>query len=317
MIDVSVILVTYNSKWDDIRTTLISILKQKNISLQIIVADDGSKKTYDDKIKELMNQYSFKEYLFRNSPVNNGTVLNIINSIKYIKGKYTKLISPGDRLFDETTLYKWIDFMSSDNIEISFGDAVYYSKSEGLRLHKTKGAPINRYLYKKLKYSEKQFVDYVVANDTVLGAAQLMKSDILVNYLGLIQNKIIYAEDYMIRIMVYDGLNVMYYPNIVIWYEYGTGISTSKNNKWEKILKVDFEASNDLIAKRKVATFAQKKYKMYLKLRKIRPLGKVVKVLLFPSVIVCRINARFAKKDIFLKETEPTAIEQKFCWIDK
>ena len=56
MIDVSVVIVTYNSKWESIRMTILSILKQKNISMQIVIADDGSRKIYDDEINKLMSQ---------------------------------------------------------------------------------------------------------------------------------------------------------------------------------------------------------------------------------------------------------------------
>ena len=54
MIDVSVVIVTYNSKWESIRMTILSILKQKNISMQIVIADDCSRKIYDDEINKLI-----------------------------------------------------------------------------------------------------------------------------------------------------------------------------------------------------------------------------------------------------------------------
>ena len=41
--DISVIIVTYNPKWEKLRTTILSILFQKNINIEIIVSDDGSK----------------------------------------------------------------------------------------------------------------------------------------------------------------------------------------------------------------------------------------------------------------------------------
>ena len=41
-VEVSVVVVTYNSIWDKLRQTLESILTQDDIRMQIIVADDGS-----------------------------------------------------------------------------------------------------------------------------------------------------------------------------------------------------------------------------------------------------------------------------------
>ena len=37
----------------------------------------------------------------------------------------------------------------------------------------------------------------------------------------------------------------------LIWYEYGDGISTTKNNKWAKFLYQDFEGTNEIIKNRK------------------------------------------------------------------
>lgn len=316
MIDVSVVLVTYNSEWEKIRITLLSLLKQKDVSMQIVIADDGSKNTYNEDIDKLMYLYDFKEYLILNAIENRGTVVNIADAMNHVKGRYTKTIAPGDFLFDENVLCQWIGFMQNNNAEISFGNAVYYSKNEKLKLYKTKGSPVNRYLFKTGRQDSHQFVDYVVANDTILGAALLMKTDMLEKYMKIIKNKIVYAEDYMIRIMVYDGVSVTYYPENVIWYEYGTGISTSKNNKWKLILHADFEQSNDLISQRNEIDFMQKKYKLYLKFRKNKLLKKISKVIIFPTTVIYRLKFRFAKSSISLNSNITTEIEKMFCWKD-
>ena len=316
MIDVSVVLVTYNSEWEKIKITLLSILKQKNISMQVVIADDGSKITYNEAIDKLMSLHDFKEYFVLNATENRGTVLNIADALNHVKGRYTKTIAPGDFLFDENVLCRWIRFMQNNNAEISFGNAVYYSKDEKLKLHKTKGSPVNRYLFKTGRQDSHQFVDYIVANDTILGAAVLMKTDMLEKYMTIIKNRIIYAEDYMIRIMIYDGVSVIYYPENVIWYEYGTGISTSKNNKWEVILQADFEKSNDLISQRNEIDFMRKKYKLYLKLRKNKLLKKISKVVIFPTTVIYRLKFRLAKSSFSLNSNITTEIEKMFCWID-
>ena len=111
MIDVSVVIAIYNSEWEKIRITLLSVLKQKNVSMQIVIADDGSERTYDKEINELMVQYDFKEYLVLNANENHGTVLNIANAMKHVNGRYTKTIAPGDYFFDESVLSRWVRFM--------------------------------------------------------------------------------------------------------------------------------------------------------------------------------------------------------------
>ena len=295
MIDISVIVVTYNSEWDKVKLTLTSIIKQKGVSLQIVVADDGSKEKFDDKINQLMNSFEFTNFAIIDSPNNRGTVLNISNALKYAKGEYTKTIAPGDYLYDESTLSEWVEYMRKEGITVSFGDAIYYSEYNHMKVYQVKGSPANKEFYNKQVSYSKQFIDYVVANDTILGAAQLMRTDMLKEYLKIIENRIVYAEDYMMRIMIYDGINICYYPQIVIWYEYGTGISTSQNSKWEKLLHEDFEASNEIILQRKAVGSIQKKYKKYLSYRDLKYLNKIIKVLYFPGMISCRLKMKFAK----------------------
>ena len=34
---------------------------------------------------------------------------------------------------------------------------------------------------------------------------------------------------------------------IPVWYEYGSGVSTSKNDKWKKLLEADFDKSEEIM----------------------------------------------------------------------
>ena len=54
-IEISVIVACYNPDWRKLKATLKSIIKQNDICLEIIIADDGSKICSDDKIKELFD----------------------------------------------------------------------------------------------------------------------------------------------------------------------------------------------------------------------------------------------------------------------
>ena len=50
MIDISIIIVTYNSKWFELKATIKSVLMQKGINYEIIFADDGSKIKWNEKL---------------------------------------------------------------------------------------------------------------------------------------------------------------------------------------------------------------------------------------------------------------------------
>ena len=64
---VSVIVCTYNSKWEKLKSTLLSILSQRDISFEIIIADDGSEiqcldraKKYFEKSDSLIKKFNRK-----------------------------------------------------------------------------------------------------------------------------------------------------------------------------------------------------------------------------------------------------------------
>ncbi|MGN8800993.1 glycosyltransferase family A protein [Candidatus Merdisoma sp. HCP28S3_D10] len=300
-VEVSVVVVTYNSIWDKLRQTLESILTQDDIRMQIIVADDGSDVRHDSNIIEIMKKYEFDNYVITNSETNQGTVENIYRAVKNAKGKYIKTIAPGDLLYHKETLRKWFDFMKKSKAVVSFGDAVYYCASQnGVTLFPTKGSPIKKELYTKEGKYKDIFIDYLLANDTILGAAQMMESDAIQKYLELIKSKIIYAEDYMIRIMIFDNLRVCYFPHTVVWYEYGTGISTNNDSKWERLLYKDYEMSDRLIGERKEGTNAiTKRYLKYLRKSSLPMyIKKIYKVVMFPKILYFRRKMKAGKKKL-------------------
>ena len=48
----------------------------------------------------------------------------------------------------------------------------------------------------------------------------MAKKDIFFSYLTEIKNRVKYAEDYMIRLMVYDRKKIYHINCNLIWYEY-------------------------------------------------------------------------------------------------
>jgi hypothetical protein len=66
-------------------------------------------------------------------------------------------------------------------------------------------------------------------------------------YMNKIVGKIKYTEDMIYRSMLVDGKIAYYYANPVVWYEFGTGISTSGNDKWRKVLDTERLYSNQML----------------------------------------------------------------------
>lgn len=295
MYDVSVILLIYNSEWKKIRLTLNSIIKQKNVDLEIIIADDGSENSEVQLVNEYLENIKI-DYNIVASNENVGTVKNIIRALPFTSGKYVKLISPGDCLNGEDCLKNWIEYMESENADLSFCNAIYYRKREIYELIKKKSAPQNCWVYKKKK-EKYLFVDYLLVNDSILGASVMSRRDIICRYLNEMNKNVKYAEDYMIRLLVFDQRKVCYLDKNLIWYEYGEGISTTKQKKWADILHSDFDAVNNIIIKRKNMDGIYRKYQRFLEMSKNKSLlNKVKKLCMFPSMLIYRFLMRIGIK---------------------
>lgn len=285
--DVSIIVASYNPNWEKLKKTVNSILLQKNISYELIICDDGSEFNYFDKLNELINGKCF--YTLISSDSNEGTCKNYYKGIKIAVGKYIKVISPGDYLYDEFCLDKWISFMKKNEALVCFGNAIYYTdKNKKTEIVSVTNNPQNPYMFKnKNSFLFNQQEDYLICNNLVLGANFLVERDLCLNYLSKIINKVIYAEDNMFRPMVMDNIKLVYYPQNTIWYEYGSGISTNKKNTIlaEKI-KCDWEAATQIMFEASNQTFFFKRLKLFVKIsdKKSRYI-RMLRYILFPRVL--------------------------------
>ena len=294
-LSVSVIVLTYNADPNKLKMTLKSILKQKNVGFEIIIADDGSKERLDCEIISLFKEHGFENYSFTSHTENMGTCKNLFAALELVRAPFVKAISPGDTLYDENTLSAWAEFMKENDCDASFGKAVYYAEVEGeTRLIQTASAPKYPELYKEGK-RKSLFVDYLLANDTILGASLMMKTEVIKHYLSLFVDRVKYAEDYMLRLAVFENKKVCYYPQNAIFYEYGLGISTVKSQKWAELLYKDFVASDAILLEhcQRVDSIA-KRYARYLKGKKGGAAGKIAKLLSFPTLLFYRIKPRFS-----------------------
>ena len=292
--EVSVLLLTNNADWSKLEMTLRSVLCQKHIYFQLIIADDGSKVRWDDRIEQVCREYSFTQYTFANSPENGGTCRNVFQGLSLAKGRFTKAISPGDLLYGPTTLYCWASFMREHSCSISFADAVYYHKDQGaVQILQVPNAPRQPGLYRRC-CRHGVFVDYLLANDSLSGATLMMDTALMRRYLEPMLGKVIYAEDYMIRIAVFENQKILRYPNKAVWYEYGTGVSTAKSEKWAALLKKDFDACNEIIAGWEAPQDRlARRYVKYLGYTGSEKKRKLYKCLLFPELLFWRLANRF------------------------
>lgn len=264
---VSVLVATYNPTWENLKLTIDSIIVQKDIDIELVVSDDGSKNNLFIQLEQYLKGNKFENYFLTELKENAGTVKNIVNGLNYCTGDFAKLISPGDYFVKDTTLADWTKHLIDSKKRWSIGKAVYYFKDQENHLQKAKQDkhPVLVDVYEK-QLDNKIRWNYLVLDDIGLGAAIYSETRLLKEYIKRIEGKVLYAEDNCYRIMAFDNIIPDYYSNDVINYECGTGVSTSKNNDWKTKLLKDWRATDlEMINNPDETDAFQKKIIRYLK----------------------------------------------------
>ena len=245
--EVSVIVCSYNPSIDDMLFTLESLVSQKNIRLEIIVADDGSEDNLYEKVVQYFKDNNFQHWMMVCNQENHGTVFNLYSGIRKASGKWIKTISPGDALNGKEILREWIDYNEKENVKWSFSDAIYYVGKPNENKHIIAYAhpnDISPYI-RKNDYLCRW--NYLALDDNALGLTLLAEKSIMIEYIDKIVGKIIYAEDHIYRMMMFDGIVGSYFPRNAVLYQFGTGISTTGSVVWGRRLEKDWKIAEQLM----------------------------------------------------------------------
>lgn len=264
--DVTVLILTYNSSIRKLLMTLNSIILQNNISVQIVISDDGSDVIYREQLleaKDYLDKKDFHNYKINFRKENSGMVAGMYDSLPLCDGKYIKALGPGDMLYGRDILRNWVNYMEENNLVLSYSDAVYYrwqnDKAIPVRAmanpQRTGGDGITGCIYQ------------LVFDDIWVGAAELLDAKKAYEYIAKIYPQVIYAEDHIYRLMTYCGERFGHFSQKAILYEHGTGVSTKGEAAWKERLKKDWLAADEvLMAQRcynpKLQTMVEKRMAM-------------------------------------------------------
>jgi len=239
--DFSVIVLSYNPDYKQLVSTLKSVLLQKDCRFEIIVADDGSKEFRRETVEDLFEQYHFSDYQMLIHEQNQGTVKNLLDAAQIAKGKYVKPISPGDYLYEERVLHKLYSFMERHLARVAFGRMVCYCHNDEFQVFDMK-TPWNDEIYDaEQRYSYRRAVkNQLIYLDNICGASVAYEADVFRKELACIAGTVRYAEDSMLQLMALEGQRIYMYPDYIVWYEYGTGISTRRTPSKNNLLRDDF-----------------------------------------------------------------------------
>ena len=230
--DISVIVLTYFPNKEKLLSTIKSILLQKNISHEILIADDGSNTFFKEDIEKLMDEYNFTNYKFVEHSQNQGTVINFYDAVKLSNGEIVKPISPGDYLYSEYTLQRVCEFMKKQNADATFGNLIYYADDGGIKVFDKKD-PINDKVYLDYENYNSRKIKF---SDAICGASLFYKTSVLKEFLSQVIGTLIYAEDAITQYFALEGKKILKIRDFVVFYEYGSGISTSQPSGSNRIM---------------------------------------------------------------------------------
>ncbi len=308
---VTVVVATYNPVKNKLISTLSSIVNQQGVDFEIILTDDGSEENYFKEAAKFLECNNFFNYKLVKNVSNVGTVKNLYGALLEANGEYTYTISPGDMLYDENTLKKLYTFATNNKVEVCFGNAIYYRGDDNnIEILRNKvNDPPRPWLFSS-EYSNDDTKIAFLTGNYILGAAFFRKADVALKYVEKIKDFTKYVEDNTTTaIMIADGLNITHYDEYIVWYEYGTGVSTAKSKKWNEILGKDFNNCFGYMA----STYSNDKVlNVLLTIKNLN--NKMFKIgyLLFcaPKLLIKIVRIKFSKKSVgYQKEFDLKKLE--------
>lgn len=246
---VSVCVTTYKPDDKKLRLTLESIMRQKNCPFEIIVADDGTEDLAQEEIEDYFAAWNFHAYKIVRAPKNYGTVHNTLAAYLVARGKYIKDISPGDYLYADTALADMTAFMEAGGHEAAFGRACYYCEEQGVYRILDYMNPRDLSPYEAGDFAAAAHAQ-LLCQDYPCGAAFMARRELLTGYMRLLLDRVTFTEDRAYTMMLADGIRLAFWNHNFVWYEYGGGISTNRENVWQERIIRDNQAFFALLAQR-------------------------------------------------------------------
>lgn len=259
---ISVIIATYK-RIEGLIPTLESVRLQEYANKELIIADDGS----GNEIISIINKYIeenkkyFNSVTFIKNETNLGTVKNIQNAYRIAKGEIIKVLSPGDLFYDQMVLKNINCYFEENSSLIACGIPRTY--------HKKNDRIIDDFLYNYSTYinlndSKKTLFNLLYASRYLIGATLVFHKDIFEKFDLFLPDKVKYSEDLIQVYATLKGIRIHLIDSYMIWYEYGSGISTSNNSSWSNIFIQDnvsfykWLLENRLITKKNIRNVSTK-----------------------------------------------------------
>lgn len=230
---VTVLVLTYHPQRRALFSTLQSIVLQQDCDYEVIVADDGSGEFFEEEIREFLDSHGIKDYQILAHKENMGTVRNILSGVNHARGRYIKPISPGDFLYNATTLRDTVSFMEKYSAKAAFGKMVFYTYEDKLQVKPLANpliadiyrADSEHYSHRKAQKQQTVFCDFIS------GASAVYETETFRQALETVSPAVRYAEDTVFQLFAARHIRIYEMDRYIVWYEHGSGISTQKTNQ--------------------------------------------------------------------------------------
>lgn len=231
MKDISVILTVYNQPLSEISFSLSSIVSQKEVDFEVVVADDGSKIDMSNEIISFFEGIGFHDYKIVRLEKNAKTVANVLNGAQAASGKYLKVLGTGDLLYDEFVLRDIVRFSDEEGVEIGFGKLLRFALDCENVILMDFNAPRNRNEYRLgiPHDNHKLLANQLLTADWIPGGLQFGKYDVMLKLWKKLRDAydVLYCEDFAASCALAESVNVAFMDRFLMWYDFGDGISTS------------------------------------------------------------------------------------------
>lgn len=272
MKQIGVVLITYNPEFSSLISSLNSIINQKQVDYELIISDDGSKIDFFNQIELFLLENNFYDFKIIRHETNQGTVRNFLDGVDACDAEYIKGLGQGDMLFNDEALHSLYNYAKDNRAELCISKYVNFKIANNevsvlskIRFPQCDKAYCNANKLKKY---------YLLYGDVVSGVSTCYLKSTLIKYLNEIQGKVLYSEDMLINLMVYDECRLVYYRQNTVWYENGNGISQRHNEIWKQRIGNDWNEMVKMLILRcnsdfniKFSRLLKKRIKAYMRFK--------------------------------------------------
>lgn len=283
---------TYKN-YDNVYSTVDSILNQDYPAIEIGVFDDGSASFPKEEIIsyiESRKRPNIKRVVVHSNDINQGTVKNINIALRMTSGKYIISIACDDTFFDNSSCSKIVDFFEKTDADI----VTSYREVVDSEDNKLGYSPSRRSANRLKKTNAEEQYKWISSGAPIAGAGTYYSRRILNMFGGFDEEYFLQEDGPFFLKATRSGIRIHFMESITFKYKLGNGVSSSANSNPILVKDVNLLIKKEIIPYFSVFNILEKrrvKYEME-RINLNKQLKIKEKLLLFfryPDVIVFRL----------------------------